>query len=291
MRPIILVHGFARPDILFQMVREQNIPVLGFLDRFQYFKGIASYLEENGFTVLSPNLKWTGASSERAQNLKDAIMPFLAQTGADRVDIIAHSMGGIDSRRMINGLDMADKIVSLTTIGTPHLGTVLASHIIDHGGDDLIRIAEQYLRFDLKAGIDLTEEVSAKYNSDVEGQEAKNSVFYQTYCGFQDEKHTCKPLLPAYKFIMEHHGENDGLIPADSQRWTGQLRSADGTEKKVVQKDFPFPVDHLNQIGWWDWQEREDFFELEDPLRQKRDFEKKVKNVYLDIARDVQHLP
>jgi triacylglycerol lipase len=290
MRPIILVHGFARPDILFEMVREQNIPGFGFLENFQYFNGIAKYLEENGFTVLSPNLKWTGASIERAQDLKDAILPLLAETGADKVDLIAHSMGGIDSRRMINDLDMADKIASLTTIGTPHLGTALASLIVDHGGDELIRVAKAYLGADLEAGLDLTEEVSKQYNIDAEEKEAKNNVFYQTYCGFQDEKHTTVVLLPAYKIILKLAGPNDGLIPADSQRWTDVRRAADGTEKKVVQKDFPFPADHLNQIGWWDLQEREHLFELENPFRQKREFEQKVKDVYLGIARDVQNL-
>jgi triacylglycerol esterase/lipase EstA (alpha/beta hydrolase family) len=40
------------------------------------------------------------------------------------VHIIAHSMGGLDARHLIVDIvTMADKVGTLATIGTPHLGT------------------------------------------------------------------------------------------------------------------------------------------------------------------------
>ena len=70
----------------------------------------------------------------RSGQLKQRVEEALVQTGASKVHIIAHSMGGLDSRRMIVDLGMADKVASLTTIGTPHRGTILADHVLKHGG-------------------------------------------------------------------------------------------------------------------------------------------------------------
>ena len=50
----------------------------------------------------------------------------IEQLGAERVNIVAHSMGGLDARYAIARLGMAPRVASLTTIGTPHRGTPLA---------------------------------------------------------------------------------------------------------------------------------------------------------------------
>src|SRR5439155_8289540 len=59
---------------------------------------------------------------ERAARLVD----FIREIGAPRVNVIAHSMGGLDGRYAIAKLGAGDKIASLVTIGTPHHGTPLA---------------------------------------------------------------------------------------------------------------------------------------------------------------------
>jgi len=37
-----------------------------------------------------------------------------------KVHLFAHSMGGLDARHMITHLGMANRVRTLTTIGTPH---------------------------------------------------------------------------------------------------------------------------------------------------------------------------
>src|SRR5207248_7006465 len=44
----------------------------------------------------------------------------------DRVDIIAHSLGGLDARYALAHCGLAKRVRSLVTIGTPHRGTPLA---------------------------------------------------------------------------------------------------------------------------------------------------------------------
>lgn len=298
MYPIVLVHGIARFDFLAEILR--RIPGVE-LDRFQYFNGIAPHLTARGFSpVFAPNLEFAASSDDRAATLKEAVEGYLGETGAEKVHIIAHSMGGLDARRMITNLGMADRVASLTTIGTPHLGTVLADHVIkDQGGDDLIRGLRSFLN--LEGANDLTVEACGEFDRETVEDEAKNGVFYQTYASHEDKDRMFGPLLLSHKYISRHLPDgseapegspvlNDGLVPFESQQWTSARLASDGTRKEVAQHVFPFPADHLNETGWWDIEEREGLFQLANPIKQKREYEDKVKAVYLEIAQSVQHL-
>ena len=48
----------------------------------------------------------------------------------DKLNVVAHSMGGLDMRYAIAHLDIAEKIESLTTVATPHHGTYLADLVL-----------------------------------------------------------------------------------------------------------------------------------------------------------------
>lgn len=133
--PIILAHGIARFDILREILLaklrldEQKLP-----DRFRYFKGIKSHLEANGFEVYHTSVEFAGRVDIRARQLSDQVNRILDRTGSPKVHIIAHSMGGLDARHMIVDPDMADKVATLATIGTPHMGTTFADFGITRGG-------------------------------------------------------------------------------------------------------------------------------------------------------------
>jgi triacylglycerol lipase len=57
----------------------------------------------------------------RARQLREQILDWTDEP----VNIVAHSMGGLDARYLITHLGMADRVRSLTTIATPHRGTYL----------------------------------------------------------------------------------------------------------------------------------------------------------------------
>lgn len=298
MLPIVLAHGIARFDILSVRLREKlKLPDNDFNDKFQYFKGIRTHLREFE-PIFHPNQDFAGPVAFRANQLKTRVNEALRQTGAPKVHIIGHSMGGLDARYMIVELEMADKVASLTTIGTPHLGTVLADHKINKGGNYLITFFDEVINFDINGAKDLTVTACEAFNQKAEDKEAKNDVFYQTYASFEDTNRMFTPLIKSGLFIQEHAGANDGLVPFASQQWTPELVAQDGTRKQVVQKEFPFPADHLNQCGWWDLRETpfsfRDFFASvknlfkRDIFEQKKDFEDRVKAVYLEIVTDLQ---
>src|SRR5438876_4768867 len=136
--PVVLAHGFLGFDEL----------ALG-SEKHAYFRGIAARLEQMGATVYTPRVPPAAAIATRAERLADLIRALPDQ----RVNIVAHSMGGLDARYAISRLGLSDKVASLTTIGTPHLGTPIA----DIGSRLLKRFVRMAARFiDLRAFVDLT---------------------------------------------------------------------------------------------------------------------------------------
>jgi triacylglycerol lipase len=279
--PIILAHGIARFDVLLEVLKQKlKLPDSELGARFHYFKGIKPHLETHGFTVFHPNQDFAGSVQLRSGQLKQRVDEALAETGAAKVHIIAHSMGGLDARHMIVDLGMADKVASLTTIGTPHRGTVLADHALSHGGKLLMDILQRVVNVD--GFVDLTITACEEFNRRAEDAEARNEVIYQTYASAEDVRRVFAPLVPSWLFINEHAGENDGLVPFTSQQWAEELVASDGLRKQIVRKKYPLPADHLNQVGWWDPQEA--VFGLTGLFKQAANFEDRVKSVYLEIA-------
>ena len=285
--PIVLAHGIARFDILLQILRTKfQLPETEFAERFQYFKSIKTHLEANGFQVFHPNEDFAGPVDLRAEQLRSRVNEVLASTGAQKVHIIAHSMGGLDARHMIVDKGMADKVGSLTTIGTPHLGTILADHVIDHGGF----LLKEGLRpvVNLDGFDDLRINVCDEFNRRAEHEEATNGVNYQTFAGAEDLPLVFAPLVASWIFIRDHAGKNDGLVPVTSQAWKTELIANDGSRKPVKQHDFPVAADHLNEVGWWDPHELANPLKLfQSPLKQKEDYERRIRDVYLQIAQSL----
>ncbi len=120
--PIILVHGlFGFSQLTF-----------GGLKVTDYFREIPEALRRDGHVVPEPpRLNPGGSVAERAQDLKNYLQDVnRGDVFQKQVHIIGHSLGGLDSRFMISKLDMADRVLSLTTLGTPHHGTPLADIVV-----------------------------------------------------------------------------------------------------------------------------------------------------------------
>ncbi len=112
--PIILVHGIVLKDFMF----------------FRAFGRIADALRADGNTVYSSRIDGFGTTETNALQLKEEILKIISETGCEKVNIIAHSKGGLDSKRMIGELGMEDHVASLTTLCTPHKGSPIATNIL-----------------------------------------------------------------------------------------------------------------------------------------------------------------
>jgi triacylglycerol lipase len=289
-RPIVLCHGFARPDYLIDSVfRTLNLSLYDFSlvsDRFHYFRGIASFLRKHDFEVYHTSVSFAASVETRASDLKKEIEKIIEKTGTDKVHIIAHSMGGLDARHMIVRHDMADAVSSLTTIGTPHWGTSVADVAIHSGMEKVIGVLNKIVNLEGVRSCTLL--ACAEFNEAVEAEEARNPVFYQTYYSSQVYEKTFLPFQRTWKIVDKYEGENDGLISVKSQKWTRLLVSPEGYEKRIPQHSFPIPADHIDQMGWWNLNEihKAGWWNMR-ALRQKQKYEDIIKGVYLKIAREV----
>jgi triacylglycerol lipase len=228
--PVVLIHGLLGFDEL----------ALG-PARPAYFRGLAERLRRLGVEVHRPHLRRGGGVEQRAQEL----IQRLEALGTKRVNLIAHSMGGLDARYALARLGLADRVASLITIGSPHRGTPLAdlgAALCDALG--LARLLGR-LGLDLEALRDVTGERARRLN---ETARDARGVWYASVVGFA-ERGSLNPLLwPSHRLLLERAGPNDGVVPVASQAWGEVVAEVE--------------ADHWAQVGWSRRFDAAELFEL-----------------------------
>jgi triacylglycerol lipase len=217
--PIVLVHGLFGFDRL--QVRGWTIA--------SYFSKIPETLAAAGNRVLVAALSPTGGVAERAGQLK----AFLDREASDEpVHLFAHSMGGLDSRYLISRLDMAGRVLTLTSIGTPHRGTVFADWGIRRF-ERFVRPVVDLLGIPRQAFYDLTTERCREFN---EQTPDAPGVRYFSVAGRYEGRWGNPAWLVSAPIVGRAEGPNDGLVSVASATW--------GEETAV------WAGDHLNLVNW-----------------------------------------
>src|SRR5258708_17471392 len=162
MSTIVLAHG------LFGFGK-----LLPFPAPVHYFNGVAEYLKSLNHNVIEPTVEPTGSIEQRSKELAKLIPPVGAN--GERAHIIAHSMGGLDARQALTNQDVAKRVATLVTIGTPHAGSPVADAIVKKSGPLVGHIPVEFLAFlEEHAGAlqNLTTDFCTKFNQrtpDVQG--------------------------------------------------------------------------------------------------------------------------
>jgi triacylglycerol lipase len=217
--PIILVHGLLGFD---------RVKVGGYTLAC-YFPGIADFLTAAGNRVLEPRLSPTHGVADRAAQLKAFLDRHLP---GECVHLIAHSMGGLDSRYLIARLGMADRVLTLTTIGTPHRGTAFADWGVHRLGC-VLRPVLGLLNIPFQAFYDLTTARCRTFNEEVPDAPG---VRYFSVAG----RHDGHWLNPEWKLpqwvVTEAEGPNDGVVSLASATYGESCEIWEG--------------DHLSLVNW-----------------------------------------
>jgi len=190
-----------------------------------YFKGVREDLTRLGYNVFITKVGDRDGIAVRAEQLKRSIN----RITSGKVNIIAHSMGGLDARYMISHLGMAKRVASLTTIATPHRGSSYADWAVKNAGAAIKLL--KVLGIQMQAILDLTTEACRRFN---ETTPDAPGVKYISYSGSQPHEKICSYLRLPHKIIFKAEGPNDGLVSVRSAKW-GEYRGN-------------IPADHLNQI-------------------------------------------
>lgn len=125
--PIVFAHGlFGFDELSFAPARfRDSFPQLS----IAYWRGVSVLLRERGVDLHVAKVPMSASIEERAQALRQVIDSKFA--GRD-VNVIGHSMGGLDARFLLSRLSCKAKIRSLTTIATPHRGSPFADFMLDN---------------------------------------------------------------------------------------------------------------------------------------------------------------
>lgn len=235
--PVVLLHGFMGFDEIFKL---------------EYFYRIKGDYTQSCIQVFTPVVPAINYIQVRAEELAPQIDQILAQTGAKKVNLIAHSMGGLDARYLISTLGYGDRVASLTTIGTPHRGSPVTEMIwaLLGKGDNIL-----YDAFGFIAGAIMS---NGKYlDSDLHGALLNLSptylnsffnpanpddprVYYQSYGGITSitgitTGDIIDPLFLPFRPAFIGHGQNDGLVSVASTKW--------GNYRGILR------ADHIDIIG------------------------------------------
>ncbi len=204
--PIVLVHGILGFNQL----------TFGGTQLAEYFRLIPEALRGDGHAVpLPPRLNPAGSVAERAQDLKNYLQGH-GEVAGKKVHLIAHSMGGLDSRFMISKLGMADRVFSLTTIGTPHHGSPIAD-IVMKGTNPVLNKFIEHLGVDIKGLFDLTTSACRQFNDDV--TDVAGVRYFSIGGQFDPHRVLGVPqgtLGFTHEIVAKAQGNNDGLVSVAS---------------------------------------------------------------------------
>ena len=233
--PIVFVHGIAyRDDVLI----------------IKYWSKIPKVIEKNGGKAYLSNQNAFNSHVENALQIRERIVEILEESKSEKVNIIAHSKGGIESRYMITKLDMADKVASLTTISTPHRGSSLADTIVKFLQKKKLtnkvqHLANFYAKFigdnnpkALKAANDLTVIYMKDFNKSVPNMP---QVYYQSYGGVINEDYPLWVVKIQNRLMQKAEGDNDGIVSLHSYKW--------GDFKGIVKSDENYGISHFDIVG------------------------------------------
>lgn len=208
--PIVLVHGMMVKNFSF----------------YRAFRKITDFLCEKGVRVYVLNHDAIGTICNNALQIKNEIEFILKKEKAAKVNIIAHSKGGLDSRYMISKLNMEDRVASLTTLSTPHHGSKMCRKLLKlpyciqklisgflnvffkifgDSNPDFLTLAYQ-----------LTDTYMLDFNKEVINA---NDVFYQSFSSNIKSKKMFLMFIPHKFSVYCEKDDTDGIVSLSSSKW------------------------------------------------------------------------
>lgn len=237
--PILLIHGAGFRDLRWPL----------------YWGRIPKELTQNGADLFYGKQDCWASVEDNAKTLKARIGMILEETGAEKVNIIAHSKGGLEARMVASSLGCGRQIASITTIGTPHHGSKTIDRIIKMPSS-IFNIASFAVNNwvgligDTKPDFyTVCKSFSTEYadrfnekNPDVPG------IFYQSYAGIMSSPFSDINLWTANLVVNIIEGKNDGLVTVQSAKWGEKFTTLTGNGLRGISHydeiDFrrrPFP--------------------------------------------------
>jgi triacylglycerol lipase len=218
--PVVLVHGIVAHD---------RGGIIDFWGR------IPQKLQENNVKVFFGNTDAWGSYESNAELLKVTIDRILDETNSEKVNIIAHSKGGIDSRYLIWKYNYGDKVASLTTISTPHHGAKIADLIYNQkvihsriSKNALVIFGKLYgdINPDLyNVNYQLTTEKMKEFNETIS---MDHRVYYQSIYTVMRNSFDDLMFFYSHWYLKSVDGDSDGIVSEYSAKWGDNVLKLEG---------------------------------------------------------------
>lgn len=214
--PIVLAHGFMG---------------WGYLGPLSNFYLVADTYAAFGYDVFEPWVSSINSMEVRANQLANKID---ARYPGQKINIIAHSQGGLDARYLISTLGWGDRVACLVTLSTPHQGASIADFATGLLPDVAEDAADAVLEL-LGMDWDGVTQVTRPYVRDVfnPANPDDERVKYFSFHGNGEE--IFAPLQITHAIIESMEGCNDGIIGCESATYGENLGE--------------LPTDHFGIVG------------------------------------------
>jgi triacylglycerol lipase len=230
--PLVLVHGAGYRDKTFGL---------------DYWARIPRRLADHGAAVYYGNTDAWASIEQNGEFLKRTILEVLEREGAEKVNIISHSRGGLEGRYVISALGMDYAVASLTTISTPHRGVKAMNlalrfprwfyRLVASWEDSLFRLIGDRKPDFLTSSRELSERLARDFNRRCPD---RPSVYYQSYAAQMDYFFGDPQYLLTWPLVLWTDGANDGLCPVESAKW--------GIFRGVIRPGGFFGISHAGII-------------------------------------------
>ncbi len=235
-RPFVFIHGLCVPSAIYQI--PFSLEAL--------FKAQGHQL----IVVKSPAI--TTLNKAREYAISDIIKKLPTGT----FHLIGHSQGGIVSRLLANDLRIKNRILSVTTLDTPHHGTPMADDIAKlwlESAGHLPNWAQDILDNYFGGSIDALKEMSVesmenKFNISVLDNSKIRYFSMGHYIPFPEWKYTAIDIVAATSIYLKLHGAypNDGALSLSSSYWGQSLGDYPGDH---FSESFPIPFNGKFIVG------------------------------------------
>ena len=210
--PLLLVHGV--------FFRDRRFP--------NYWGRIPAALEQNGARVFYGNHESAASVADSARELTARIREIAETTSCGKVNVVAHSKGGLDIRYAVSCCGAAPLVASVTTVNTPHRGCVFADALLEKIPARVQRsIADKYNAAMRKLGDKRPDFLAAVRDLTARGCAALGpempdapGVLYRSVGSRLNGAAGGKfPLNLSYPLVRRYDGANDGLVSLESFPW------------------------------------------------------------------------
>lgn len=257
--PIVMVHGVCFRDFKY----------------FNYWGRIPKELKKNGAEIYYGNHHSATSIKDSAQEITERVKELCKTKNYEKVNIIAHSKGGLDCRYAMDKLGLAPYVASFTTVNTPHRGCLYADYLLTKIDEDVQqKIANAYNTAmkrmgdktpDFLAAVnDLTNEACQKFNDEIKDPEG---LYIQSIGSVQKNARAGKfPLNLSYHLVKYFDGPNDGLVSESSFSWGQKYTLLEPTGKEGISHGDMIDLSRMNIEGF---DVREFYVELVSELKNK----------------------